>query len=135
MDLRLLTQRPSEAERAAVDAVVGPPDPSDGRAVAGGHAARSRRTLLLPALHALQDATGAITRGGVAYVSERLTVPPTDVYGVASFYSLLDVDGGGGPSSHHCDDIVCGASDGATGPRDHRSPCLGQCDQIGRAHV
>jgi NADH-quinone oxidoreductase subunit F len=129
MDLRLLTERPSEAERTAVDAVVGPPDPGDGRAVEGGHAARRRRTLLLPALHALQDAVGAITRGGVAYVSERLTVPPTDVYGVASFYSLLEVEGGGGPSSHHCDDIVCGASDGATGPRDHGSPCLGQCDR------
>ncbi|NND84300.1 MAG: NADH-quinone oxidoreductase subunit E, partial [Acidimicrobiia bacterium] len=131
MDLRNLMERPTDAERVAVDAVLGGGVESDGRAVRGGHAARARRHLLLPALHALQDAAGAVTRGGVAYVSEQLTVPPTDIYGVASFYSLLDPDGDGGPSRHRCDDIVCGPAtvEAVDGTRTEPSACLGQCDR------
>jgi NADH-quinone oxidoreductase subunit F len=134
MDLRLPAAPPSEVERSAIDELLGT-EPSTGRAVEGGHAARSRRHLLLPALHALHDATGTISPGGVAYLSRRLTVPPADVYGVATFYALFDVDGDGGPRAHVCDDIAC--------PRDEvdallnadrnvavdRSPCLGQCDR------
>jgi NADH-quinone oxidoreductase subunit F len=134
MDLRLPPAPPSVAERDAVDRVLGEP-PAASRAVAGGHAARERRHLLLPALHALHDAAGTISRGGVAYVSRRLTVPPADIYGVASFYALFDVDGEEGATVHVCDDIACPAAEvdallaGTTDARVERSPCLGQCDR------
>jgi NADH-quinone oxidoreductase subunit F len=137
VDLRLMLERPTEAERAAVDALLGADESFNGRVVYGGHSARAQRHLLLPALHALQDAAGAISKGGLAYVCERLTVPPADAYGVATFYGLFDVDGAGGPSIHVCDDIVCaqyGAEElcSALDERSmayHRSPCLGQCDR------
>ena len=37
MDLRLLAAEPTEAEREAIDAVVGPPAPDDGRTTSAGH--------------------------------------------------------------------------------------------------
>lgn len=137
MDLRLMLERPTQVECRAVDDVVGPPEPHNVRVVRGGHAARAQRHLLIPALHAVQDASGAVTRGALAYICERLTVPPAEAYGVATFYALFDVDGRGGSTVHLCDDIVC-AQYGATelaeelerdGARFERSPCLGQCDR------
>jgi NADH-quinone oxidoreductase subunit F len=70
-------------------------------------------------------------------VCERLTVPPAEAYGVATFYALFDVAGPGGPALHVCDDIVCaqyGAEDICAsleeeGVDHERSPCLGQCDR------
>jgi NADH-quinone oxidoreductase subunit F len=78
MDLVTIAQGPTDAERAAVDAIVGPPVAFDGRVTIGGHAARARRHLLLPALHAVQDATGSVSKGALGYVSERLSVPPAE---------------------------------------------------------
>lgn len=132
-----MLDRPSEAERAAVDALLGPGDGFDGRVVYGGHAARERRHLLLPALHAVQDASGAISKGALSYICDRLTIPPAEAYGVATFYALFDVDGPGGATVHVCDDIVCaqyGAADlcaalDEAGTTYERSPCLGQCDR------
>ncbi len=49
------------------------------------------RDLLLPALHALQSRAGWISQGGLNYVSERLTVPPAEAYGVATFYAMFSV--------------------------------------------
>jgi NADH-quinone oxidoreductase subunit F len=137
MDLRLMLDRPTDAERAAVDAMLGPADGLNGRVVYGGHAARAQRHLLLPALHAAQDASGAVSKGALAYICERLTIPPAEAYGVATFYALFDVDGSGGSSLHLCDDIVCaqyGAEElcealVAAGTDFERSPCLGQCDR------
>ncbi|MFQ5522192.1 MAG: NADH-ubiquinone oxidoreductase-F iron-sulfur binding region domain-containing protein [Acidimicrobiia bacterium] len=137
MDLRLMLDQPSAAERAAVDTILGPDDGYDGRIVYGGHAARAQRHRLLPALHAVQDATGAVTRGALAYISDRLTVPPSEAFGVATFYSLFKVDGDGGRTIHVCDDIVCdqyGAEDlcavlDRSGIEYERSPCLGQCER------
>ncbi|HEU4319113.1 MAG TPA: NADH-ubiquinone oxidoreductase-F iron-sulfur binding region domain-containing protein [Acidimicrobiia bacterium] len=137
MDLRLLLERPTEAERMAIDAVVGSEERHNGRVVFGGHAARERRHLLLPALHAAQDATGAVSRGALSYICDRLSVPPADAYGVATFYALFDVDGEPGSTLHVCDDVVCsqyGATElcatlDADGVDYHRSPCLGQCDR------
>ena len=64
MDLRLsAATAATDEERAAVSALLGPPESgweggertaADGHAAFGGHAARSRRHLLLPALHAVQ---------------------------------------------------------------------------------
>ena len=73
---------PSDAERAAVDELLGPPDTgwvggergagAERRFARGGHAARARRDLLLPALHALQSAVGWISQGGLTINDERI---------------------------------------------------------------
>ena len=42
-----------------------------------------RRHYLLPALHALQNAAGWISPGGINYVAEVLDVPPAEAFGVA----------------------------------------------------
>jgi len=158
MDLHVIGPLASPAERAAVDAVVGAPDDgwhggtrdarTDGRLARGGHDARSRRDLLLPALHALQDRVGQITQPGLAYVCRRLSVPPAEAYGVATFYALLATRPRPPAVAHVCDDIACrlagaedtcaalerrlgpageAAADGRSGWL--RSPCLGMCDQ------
>jgi NADH-quinone oxidoreductase subunit F len=132
-----MLDRPSEAETIAVDSVVGSPSESNGRVVFGGHSARAQRHLLLPALHAVQDATGSVSKGALGYISDRLTVPPAEAYGVATFYALFRTDQPGGSTTHVCDDIVCaqygaddlGAALDASGAEYERSPCLGQCDR------
>jgi NADH-quinone oxidoreductase subunit F len=150
MDLRLLDAEPTAAERDAVDAFLGPSlaawagtDATDnGHAAHGGHAVRSQRHMLLPTLHALNERAGWISPGGLNYVAQRLTVPPADVYGVATFYALFSVDERPPRVVHVCDDIACRcagseeliaqlgpegvAQNGATWLR---SPCLGQCDR------
>ena len=137
MDLRALLDRPTDAERQAVDDLLGPAAGFNGRVAYGGHQARAQRQMLLPALHACQDATGSVSRGALGYISERLTIPPADVYGVATFYSLFNVDQPGGTIVHVCDDIVC-SQYGAEGLMQtlegsglswEASPCLGQCER------
>ncbi len=156
---------PTEAERAAVDALLGPPasgwdggtrdEARDAHASSGGHEARSERHLLLPALQAVQSGIGWISEGALNYVCERLTVPPADAYGVATFYALLSTTPRPRRVLHVCDDIACRVKGAARvcetlehtsghahhGPEgDHvelgdddaiwlRSPCLGLCDQ------
>ncbi len=158
MDLHVIGPLASPVERAAVDAVVGPPtsgwaggtrDPrTEGHVSRGGHEARSRRDLLLPALHALQDRVGQITQPGLNYVCRRLSVPPAEAYGVATFYALLATKARPPAVAHVCDDIACrlaGAEEvcadlartlGPAGEpaRDGRlawlrGPCLGLCER------
>jgi NADH-quinone oxidoreductase subunit F len=164
MDLRLVPHaEPTEAERAALDGVLGAPASQwdGGRRVeghaantaGGGHVARAQRHLLLPALWALQERIGWISPGGLNDVCRRLTVPPADAYGVASFYALLALDPQPARVVHVCDDIACrchGADalvaqleerfgpEGSPGEDDstwYRSPCLGQCDRAPAALV
>ncbi len=132
-------------ERAAVDALLGNPEtPYDGRAVIGGlHGAMENRTLLLPALWAVQGSIGYISRGALNYISERLGVPPADAYGVASFYSLLCANERRPTRlAHVCDDLACRNSGGLDmlaelTDRDDvlPSPCLGQCDRAPAAFI
>ena len=158
MDLHVIGPLATPAERAAVDAVLGPPasgwhgggrDPlTDGHVARGGHEARSRRDLLLPALHALQDRVGQITQPGLNYVCRRLSVPPAEAYGVATFYALFATKARPPAVAHVCDDIACrlaGAEQlcadldrtlgpaGAAAPNGPvgwlRSPCLGLCER------
>jgi NADH-quinone oxidoreductase subunit F len=158
MDLHVIGPLASPTERSAVDAVLGPPesgwrgggrDPlTEGHVARGGHDARSRRDLLLPALHALQDRIGQITQPGLNYVCRRLSVPPAEAYGVATFYALFATKARPPAVAHVCDDIACrlaGAEDVCSdltrtlGPagepaRDGgvawlRSPCLGLCER------
>jgi len=105
----------------------------------GGHAARGQRHLLLPALEAVQARVGWISPGAFAYVCERLTVPPADAYGVATFYALLPTVPRPARVVHVCDDIACRVKGAAklcqTLERSvghdgwEHSPCLGLCDQ------
>ena len=158
MDLRLLLAIPTEAEREAVDEFVGsavlptngngsaPKLDVRGRVVYGGHEARDQRPLLLPALQAVQARIGWISDGALNYVCERLTVPPADAYGVATFYGLLSVDPRPPRVLHVCEDVVCqckGSGDLIESLEQRfgsehedfggftwlRSPCLGQCDR------
>src|SRR5690606_10336562 len=125
----------------------------DGHIAIGGQAARARRPLLLPALHALQSSTGWISEGGLMYVCRRLSVPPAEAWGVATFYGLFSTAPRPGRVLHVCDHIACrarGALDVVAalerecGPAHHAptqdavisadagwltSPCLGLCDQ------
>ena len=101
MDLVLPDALPSDDERAAVDAVLGPATSGwsggeraiefEGRVARGGEA-RDRRHQLLPVLHALQARAGWISPGGLRYACERLTVPPAEAYGVATFYAMFSTE-------------------------------------------
>ncbi len=155
MDLYLKHAEASADERAAVDAQLGLPatrwegggrDRSeDTRVSYGGHDARGQRHLLLPVLHAVQKRVGWISEGAMTYVARRLTIPPAEVYGVATFYAMFASQERPPTVAHVCDDIACrivGASElieslqadfGPEGTaRDGaiwlRSPCLGLCE-------
>jgi NADH-quinone oxidoreductase subunit F len=165
VDIKLIPHaEPTPSERSALDEVLGVPASgweggvrltgADGNTAAGGHAARARRHLLLPALWALQERIGWISPGGLNEICRRLTIPPADAYGVASFYALLALDPRPARVVHVCDDVACrchGAQDlvaqveerfGAEGELSddgsatwYRSPCLGRCDQAPAALV
>jgi len=138
----------SDDERAAVDAVLGAASSgwaggerteAEGRVARGGHEARGHRHLLLPVLHALQSSAGWISPGGLRYVCERLTVPPAEAYGVATFYAMFSVEPRPTTVLHLCDDIACkvaGAEElidevvrEAGSEQVLRSPCLGMCER------
>ncbi len=117
MDLHVIGPLATPAERAAVDAVLGPAESGwrggvrdsgiDGHVARGGHEARSRRDLLIPALHAIQSRIGWISQPAMNYVSRRLTVPPAEAYGVASFYALFATTARPPIVAHVCDDLAC----------------------------
>lgn len=154
MDLRFSdTAKASDEERLAVDELLGPPEtPWEGGAfrgeedlrwARGGAAARDRRDLLLPALHAVNDRVGWISPGALDYVCRRLTVPPAEAYGVATFYSLLSVTPRPVTVSHVCTDLACAAAGSAAlcaaldaaGTPYSASPCLGVCERAPAALI
>ncbi|HEX9065567.1 MAG TPA: NAD(P)H-dependent oxidoreductase subunit E [Streptosporangiaceae bacterium] len=166
MDLRLTAvQEATSEERAAVASVLGPAASgweggqrtlADGHAAIGGHAARSRRHLLLPVLHAVQEQVGWISPGALDHICARLTVPPAEAYGVASFYALFRTTASAPTVVHVCDDLACrvsgaeeicaqmqdrfGAEGGVAGSNGsgvswQRSGCLGQCDRGSAAMI
>jgi len=124
-DLRLLLAEPSEAERAAIDAVLGPEPASDGRVARSD---RTRRHLLLPALRAAQRRAGWVSEGALAYATRRLEVPPADAYGVASFYALLALEERPADVTHVCTDLTCTLKGATVPPGALPSPCLGLCE-------
>ncbi|MFI6348076.1 NADH-ubiquinone oxidoreductase-F iron-sulfur binding region domain-containing protein [Streptomyces sp. NPDC050560] len=156
MDLRFGDSKPTDEERAAVDALLGPPrssweapsgewvERSDGdlRWARGGREDRERRDLLLPGLHALNDRVGWISEGGLAYLCRRLTVPPAEGYGVATFYAMFALRPRPRTVLHVCTDLACQArgadalhagAEARLGPGSgvhvERSPCLGLCER------
>ncbi|WP_326809151.1 NAD(P)H-dependent oxidoreductase subunit E [Streptomyces sp. NBC_01775] len=165
MDLHFGDSKPTAEERAALDALLGPPESpwegaddrtdTDLRWATGGRAVRERRDRLLPGLHALHDRVGWISEGGLAYLCRRLTVPPAEAYGVATFYAMFSVKPRPATVVQVCTDIACaGGSAGGSaevcaglerrwGPAGtpsegavwERSPCLGLCERAPAALV
>ncbi|MFP3986855.1 NAD(P)H-dependent oxidoreductase subunit E, partial [Streptomyces sp. E11-3] len=163
MDLHFGDSKPTDEERAAVDALLGPPtsawegadDRSDAdlRWARGGRAvARERRDLLLPGLHAVNDRVGWISAGALDYLCRRLTVPPAEAYGVATFYSLFSVRPRPATVLRVCTDLACAARGAGSlcaslaarlGPAGtpsgssvwEASPCLGLCERAPAALV
>ncbi len=126
MDIRIHGPEADAAERAAVDSALGEePIPP-----------RSNRDLLLPALHAVQSRFGWLPPGALNYISRRLTLPPAELFGVATFYHMFSLTPQPARVVHVCDDIACrinGAEEllqelgNKTAVK--RSPCLGLCEQ------
>jgi NADH-quinone oxidoreductase subunit F len=158
VDLHLTNAKPSSEERSAVDELLGKPESSweggarqierDGRAAFGGDATRSRRHLLLPVLHTIQQRIGWISAGALNYTSVRLDVAPAEAHGVASFYGMFSLSPRPAVIAHVCDDIACmtrGAGalcaelEEKLGPAGapclegqaswQRSACLGMCER------
>ncbi|MDX3728243.1 NAD(P)H-dependent oxidoreductase subunit E [Streptomyces caniscabiei] len=154
MDLHFGDSKPTDEERAAVDALLGPPESSwegaardemraaDLRWARGGREARERRDLLLPGLHAINDRIGWISDGALDYLCRRLTVPPAEAYGVATFYAMFSVEPRPATVLHVCTDLACAAAGAAdlcagvearlglgSGVSVQRSPCLGLCER------
>ncbi|MEO5965862.1 MAG: NAD(P)H-dependent oxidoreductase subunit E, partial [Candidatus Limnocylindrales bacterium] len=164
MDLHVVGPAATPDERAAIDAALDPvigaatsgwaggtrDSALDGHVAHGGHEARARRNLLLPALNATAARVGWVSRGALNHISKRLSVPPADAYGVASFYALTPTTPRPPIVAHVCDDIACrlaGAAricdglevafgepgaplgDGSGDTTWLRSPCLGQCER------
>ncbi len=155
MDIRTTGGPATADEMAAVDAVLGEPSslwaggerrPQDDHVARGGREARSRRHLLLPVLHAVQDRTGGVSRGALEYACRRLSIPPAEAFGVVSFYGRFTLDRPARVTLHVCDDLACqraGAEEvcsavARAGVHDaewRRSPCLGLCDHAPAALV
>ncbi|MET9508244.1 NAD(P)H-dependent oxidoreductase subunit E [Streptomyces flavidovirens] len=152
MDLKYTGAKPSDDERAAVDELLGPPESgwegadrsgTDLRWARGGAAARERRDLLLPALHAVNDRVGWLSEGALDYICRRLTVPPAEAYGVATFYAMFSVKPRPAKVLYVCTDLACAArgagpvreslEERLNAPRAgvsvQPSPCLGLCER------
>ncbi|WP_371526287.1 NAD(P)H-dependent oxidoreductase subunit E [Streptomyces sp. NBC_01283] len=156
MDLHFGDSKPTDEERAAVDALLGPPESAwegagdrsdaDLRWARGGRAARERRDELLPGLHALNDRVGWVSEGGLDYLCRRLMVPPAEGYGVATFYSMFAVRPRPATVVRVCTDLACGGGaelcgevrarlGPAAGVAVEESPCLGLCERAPAALV
>ena len=164
MDLHLTAAMPSPEEQAAVDTLLKETESGFGAAsvqfAADGHPAsnglpkHSKRHLLLPVLHAIQEHIGWISPGALNYASLRLGVPPAETHGVASFYEMFSLTEQPPVVAHVCDDIACmtrGAEalcarlEQKLGPAGNpcasrkaiwgRSPCLGLCERAPAALI
>ena len=124
MDKRLGGGPATPDEVAALDAAIKTGDPAD---------------RILPALHALNDRIGWISRGALDEICRRLDVAPATAFGVASFYGMFSTSPRPTAVTYVCDDVPCrlaGALDAIAAlppPSEawswERSPCLGQCDR------
>jgi NADH-quinone oxidoreductase subunit F len=126
MDIRIHGPEPDEAERAAIDSVLGGTAPD-----------RPSRDLLLPALHAVQSRFGWLPPGALNYICLKMDLPPAELFGVATFYHLFSLTPQPVEVVHVCDDIACRIKGAerlcaeleSRGKAWKRSPCLGQCER------
>jgi NADH-quinone oxidoreductase subunit F len=153
VDVRTSGTTATGVERAAIEAVLGAPPAEGERVIRGGHSDRERHHLLLPALHAVQDRVGWISRGAVDHLAEQLSVAPAEIHGVATFYHLLATEPRPPLTVHVCDDVACRAAGSAglveeverlAGPPGEertagacwrKSSCLGLCERGSAALV
>jgi NADH-quinone oxidoreductase subunit F len=155
VDLHLTNDRPTDAEKAAVDNELGPPhsgwDGGERQVQTDSRVALREvppRDRLLPALHAVQEHIGWISPGAVNYLALRFNLPPAEIYGVASFYAMFSLSPRPKVVAHVCDDIgclprgaaaLCSELEKCLGPANTavldgqatwlRSPCLGLCER------
>jgi NADH-quinone oxidoreductase subunit F len=161
VDIHLTSERASDQEKAAIDALLGEPQSGwEGGQRAVFHDGRIAvrpavpRDQLLPALHALNSRIGWISAGAINYLAVRMNLPPAEIYGVASFYGMFSLEPRPSIVVRVCDDIACmtrGAHElcaalenqlGPAGSPDKsgsvawlRSPCLGLCERAPAALV
>jgi NADH-quinone oxidoreductase subunit F len=170
VDLHLTAAKASPEEQAAVDGFLGKPESGwsggprqierEGRAAFDGRGSlncepvHSKRHLLLPVLHAIQERIGWISSGALNYASLRLGVPPAETHGVASFYEMFSLTPRPPVVAHVCDDIACMTRGAAQlcaelerklGPAEkpcsggkaiwQRSSCLGLCERAPAALI
>ena len=164
MDLHVTAAKANAEEQATVDTLLKESESEPGGAVpqlaTNGHAAsnglplHSKRHLLLPVLHAIQEHVGWISPGALNYASLQLGVPPAEAHGVASFYEMFSLTPRPQVVAHVCDDIACftrGAEALCTelerklGPAGktciggkavwQRSSCLGLCERAPAALI
>ncbi|QVL31745.1 NAD(P)H-dependent oxidoreductase subunit E [Telmatocola sphagniphila] len=153
MDLHIHGDTASPQEREAVDGLLGPAPSAwmgglrnlneEGRiALVGGQESRTQRHRLIEAFHAVQGRIGWVSEGALNYICQRLSVPPAEAYGVATFYHLFSLSPRPSTVVHVCDDIACRIKGGENlcqdlektlGPSGsgswQRSPCLGLCER------
>jgi bidirectional [NiFe] hydrogenase diaphorase subunit len=67
----------------------------------------NRPDALIEALHSAQEAFGFIDGGALRYVSDSLSVPPSTVYGVATFYHYFKLKPPGGHTCVVCTGTAC----------------------------
>ena len=102
MDLYLSKARASATERRAIDALLGPAtsgwEGGKRRSDVDGRAARGGPRGARPAPPAAAGAAcgpgpiGWISEGALNYICQRLTIPPAEAYGVASFYAMFSLE-------------------------------------------
>ncbi len=155
MDLKISGPPASVEEQDVIDSVLAtaenPPKETNGSSSPYGHGITfdnngGHRELLLPALHAIQQRFGWISRGALNYLSVQMGLPPAETYGVASFYSMFSFEESPQNLIHVCDDIACSAmrnndpaeamaaafgdDEAVSGDvKWVRSPCLGMCEK------
>jgi len=107
-----------------------------------------REHALVEALITAQQEYGFLSRELLTYVSNKLKVPMSQVYGVATFYDKFSLDAPITMDCMVCTGPVCGIkggedilegvskqTDASSEHRIHHSPCLGLCDQAPAAMV
>src|SRR5262249_32248393 len=97
---------------------------------------------------------GWVSPGALGHIARRMSIPLAEVYGVATFYALLNLEESPPVVVHVCDDIACRTNGGTEvidtlerrlgPPHAHRngaratwarSPCLGLCERAPAAMI
>ena len=106
------------------------------------------RGALIPALQIAQEENGHVTEEAMRFIAAELRVPETDVFGTATFYSLLRHKAAGRHVIAICHNLTCsimgaepliehlkqrlGVDEGQLTPDGvfsyHRIECIGRCD-------
>lgn len=75
------------------------------------HKYRNRKGSLIPLLQEVQEILGYISREAMRYISDSLSIPAADIYGVATFYSMFKLKPQGRHIIRVCKGTACHVSD------------------------